>query len=230
MKKIAIIPARSCTTGLKHKNIKPLLDKPLMAYSIEAALSSEIFDKVIVYTDSLEYAEIAKQYGAEIFLINEETISNKDGTSLEVVKDILNNLKEKGEAFKEAVLLQPSSPLRDKNDIINGYNFYLEKEANFVVGVSEVEHSPMWANTLPEDLSMKNFINKEVSNLSNRKAETYYRINGALYIADVEYLMCTTNIYSHRSYAFKMDKMKSIDVEDDFDFYIAECLMKKNKI
>ncbi|MFM2530890.1 cytidylyltransferase domain-containing protein, partial [Escherichia coli] len=86
LKKIAIIPARSGSKGLPNKNILMLLDRPLIAYTIEAAISSNIFDKIIVSTDSLEYKYIAEKYGAEVILRTKE-LSSDSATSFMVVQD-----------------------------------------------------------------------------------------------------------------------------------------------
>ena len=124
-------------------------------------------------------------------------------------------------------MLQPTSPLRTSNDIIEGYNVIEVKEANFVVGVCEMDHSPLWANTLPEDLSMENFIRQEVVKMPRQSIPTYYRINGALYIVKVDYLMRTPDIYGDRSFASVMKKENSIDIDDQMDFTIAEVLISE---
>ncbi|END7904885.1 acylneuraminate cytidylyltransferase, partial [Escherichia coli] len=102
--KIAIIPARSGSKGLLNKNILMLCDKPLIAYTIEAAIESKVFDKVIVSTDSTEYKDIALRYGAEVIMRDKELASDK-ATSFVVVKDVL----EKNNGYDYFALLQPTS-------------------------------------------------------------------------------------------------------------------------
>ena len=97
-----------------------------------------------------------------------------------------------------------------------------DKSANSVIGVCEVDHSPLWMNTLPEDNSMGNFINPKVIGLPRQELEKYYRINGALYIMKTDTIDKMDNLYNDKCYAFIMDKKKSIDIDDDFDFKIAE--------
>ena len=135
MRNIAIIIARSGSKGLKNKNIRLLKGKPLMAYTIEAALKSKCFDKVMVSTDSKKYADIAREYGAEVpFLRSKETA--KDSTSpWDVVKEVLDQYKLMGEEFDTFALLQPTSPLRDHKDIRNAYKEFDEKKANAVVSM-----------------------------------------------------------------------------------------------
>ena len=86
---------------------------------------------------------------------------------------------------------------------------------------------PLWSNTLPEDLSMENFIRPEVVKMPRQSIPTYYRINGALYIVKVDYLMRTLDIYGDRSFASVMRKENSIDIDDQMDFTVAEVLISE---
>ncbi|WP_026894332.1 cytidylyltransferase domain-containing protein [Clostridiisalibacter paucivorans] len=227
MRNLAIIPARSGSKGLKDKNIKLLSGKPLLAYTIEAARESGLFGEIMVSTDSQEYADIAKQWGANVPFLRSNELSNDTASSWDVVKEVIEGYKNLGTEFDTVVLLQPTSPLRTSNDIIEGYKIMKEKDANFVVGVCEMDHSPLWANTLPEDLSMENFIRPEVVKMPRQSIPTYYRINGALYIVKVDYLMRTSDIYGERSIASVMRKENSIDIDNQMDFTIAEVLISE---
>lgn len=222
MKNIAIIPARSGSKGLKDKNIKLLNNKPLLAYSIEAAIKSEIFDEIMVSTDSSKYAEIAKSYGAEVPFFRDSYLSNDNASSWDVVKDTLLKYKQVGLNFDNVVLLQPTSPLRDFQDIKDSYTLFINKNANTVVSVCEMEHSPLWANTIPDDLSMEKFFESKYNGINRQQINTYYRINGAIYIVNINYLFSNNNIYSKKSYAYFMSKNKSIDIDDIFDFELAK--------
>lgn len=227
MGNLAIIPARSGSKELKDKNIKLLNGKPLLAYTIEAARESGIFDEIMVSTDSQEYADIAKKWGANIPFLRSDELSNDTASSWDVVKEVIERYKILGTEFDTVALLQPTSPLRTSNDIVEGYKVLKEKAANFVVGVCEMDHSPLWSNTLPEDLSMENFIRPEVVKMPRQSIPTYYRINGALYIVKVDYLMRTLDIYADRSFASVMRKENSIDIDDQMDFTVAEVLISE---
>ena len=226
MKNLAIIPARSGSKGLKDKNIKLLNGKPLISYTIEAAINSKMFDEVMVSTDSIEYAEIAKLYGAKVPFMRNSELSNDTASSWDVVRDVLNKYKEAGKEFDTVALLQPTSPLRTAQDIIDGYKIMNDKSANSVIGVCEVDHSPLWMNTLPKDNSMKDFINPKFVGLPRQKLDKYYRINGALYIIRTDFLLKTNNFYKDKSYALIMDKEKSIDIDTELDFRIANTILR----
>ena len=222
MKNIAIIPARSGSKGLVNKNIKELGGKPLLAYSFEAAKSSGLFDEIVVSTDSAIYADIAKRIGANVPFLRSQELAKDDSSSWDVVKDVLNWYQNKNMFFDTVTLLQPTSPLRTVEDIINAYRVMNEKGANAVVSVCEVDHSPLWSNTLPDDKLMQNFINKSVSGKERQKLPIYYRINGAIYIVKTDYLMKVEDIYSDKCYAAIMKKENSIDIDDEIDFKMAE--------
>ena len=224
MKRIAVIPARSGSKGLKDKNIKEMAGKPLMAYTIEAALLSGVFDEVMVSTDSEKYAEIARKYGASVpFLRSEETSGDKAST-WDTVREVLSNYSNLGVEFDVVAVLQPTSPLRTADDIRGGVELFDKNNATAVIGVCELEHSINICNVLGENNSMDGFFD---SNVSGRRQDAgkYYRINGALYIQKVSDLMAKKNIYGEGSYAYIMDKRASVDVDDEMDFKMAESLM-----
>lgn len=227
MRNLAIIPARSGSKGLKDKNIKLLNGKPLLSYTIEAAIESDLFDEIMVSTDSEEYADVAKKWGANVPFLRSNELSNDTASSWDVVKEVIEGYKNLGDEFDTVALLQPTSPLRTSNDIVDGYKVLKEKAANFVVGVCEIDHSPLWSNTLPENLSMENFIRPDVVEMPRQSIPVYYRINGALYIIKVDYLMRTPNIYGDRSFASVMRKENSIDIDDQMDFEFAKLMLNQ---
>ena len=227
MKNIAIIPARSGSKGLKDKNIRLLNGKPMLAYSIEAAIKSRVFDCVYVSTDSEIYADIGRKYGAEIPFLRSEQLSTDTAKSWDVVLDALFRYENLGKQFDMVALLQPTSPLRDAEEIRNAYEEYKDKKAKAVVSVCEMEHSPLWSNTLPENLSMDQFV-KPQDNQARQRLQTYYRINGAIYMVDIMFLKQDMNIYRKGCFAYIMDDRKSIDIDTQLDFDMAELLMNRN--
>ena len=224
MKSIAIITARSGSKGLPHKNIKELCGKPMMAYTIEACLSSGCFDKVHVSTDSQEYAEIAKEYGADVPFLRTEELSSDTATTEQVIRYVLSEYDKRGEVYDTFAIMQPTSPLRNAEDVKQAFKLMKEKNANSVIGVCEMEHSPRWCNTLPEDGSMEGFLRRE-TNKDRHSFSTYYRINGAMYLVKREIYTEHTAMYGSGSYAYIMPKYRSVDVDDIMDFKIAEALL-----
>lgn len=227
-KTLAIIPARSGSKGLKDKNIKKLNGKPLIGYSIEAALKSNIFEDIIVSTDSKRYAEIAEQYGAWVPFLRPDRLSNDTALTNDVVEDILIQLEKIGKKYDFLMILQPTSPLRDEEDIKNALKFFISKKANAIISMCECEHSPLWTKVLGNDLCLDGFLGN-LNTKRRQELDTYYRVNGAIYLYKVEYFLKYKNLYYDKSYAFIMDKNKSIDIDDLYDFTIAEVLMNMIK-
>ena len=225
MKNIAIIPARCGSKGLKDKNIKELCGKPLIAYSIEAAIHSKEFDEIMVSTDSPKYAKIAQEYGANVPFLRSEETSNDTASSWAMVEEVLNNYKTRGISYDTFCLLQPTSPLRTSKDIIAAYDIYRQKAKNAVVSVCEAEHSPLWCGHLPENHEFIGFVN--IDAMKQRQAtEKYYRLNGAIYIVNISQFQKDMYLYKEGSFAYIMEQKNSIDIDNELDFDIAEMLMK----
>ena len=224
LKKIAIIPARSGSKGLPNKNILMLLDKPLMAYSIEAAIDSGCFERVIVSTDSLEYKVIAEQYGAEVILRDEELASDT-ATSFMVIKDVLNKIS----GYDYFVLLQPTSPFRDAKHIKQAIKeFELKAQMNFLISVCESNKSADLIKPIDDDFSLKYF-DLDFSNY-RRQNKKEYTPNGAIFIGKNQAYLDKKHFFGADSLAFIMNKVDSVDIDDKLDFELAICRQaQKNK-
>lgn len=226
MTSIAIIPARSGSKGLPNKNILPLKSKPLLAWSIDAALQSGMFDTVHVSTDSEEYAEIARQYGADVPFLRTENASTDTASSQKVIKEVLENYHSLGKTFDSFMLLQPTSPLRTTEDICNAFTMLETTGGKSVISICETEHSPLWCNTLPPSGCMDRFINTEISD-SRQGLPKYYRLNGAIYLCMTEKFFKGNCIpYDTDCYAYIMPQNRSIDIDSSLDFLIVETLLE----
>lgn len=226
MRNIAIITARSGSKGIKDKNIKPLGGKPLLAYSIEAALSSGMFDKVMVSTDSEKYAEISREYGAEVpFLRSTENSGDKSG-SWDVVIEVLGRYEEMGEQFDTVCLLQPTSPLRTAEDIKGAYKELEIKKADAITGVCKCEHPMELMMTLDDDRSLLEYRRNEPG-LPRQMLPTYYRENGAMFIRRIGYVDEEIVLELGDEYAFVMSSASSIDIDTEDDFDYADYLIKR---
>ena len=226
MKNIAIIPARSGSKGLKNKNIKELNGKALLAYSVKAAKESNLFNEIMVSTDSEKYAEIARSFGANVPFLRSETNSGDKAGSWDVVLEVLNRYFEKGDKFASVCLLQPTSPLRAAQDITGAYKLLDEKQADAVTSVCEVDHSPLWTKTLPENLSMADF-RKEANDRPRQQLPTYYRLNGAIYIRKIKYDKDNISLLETNEFAYIMPREHSVDIDTELNFIIAEAIMNK---
>lgn len=226
MRNIAIITARSGSKGLPDKNIRSLSGKPLIYYSIKAAVESKLFDTITVSTDSQKYANIARQLGADVPFLRSEFTSGDNANSWDVVTEVLKNYQKLGEKFDTVCLLQPTSPLRKAEDIIEGYNLMVAECCNSVTAVCEMEHSPLWSMTLPDDLCLDDYRKKSID-VPRQKLEKYYRINGALYIRKINYSNDDISFCLSNEYALIMERKRSVDIDTLEDFEYAEWLMKR---
>lgn len=227
---LAIIPARSGSKGVIDKNIRDLNGKPLLEYSIEAAIGSKCFDEVMVSTDSQKYAKIAIACGAKVPFLRSVENSSEYASSWEAVREVLNRYQEQGILFEMATMLQPTSPLRTAEDIRNAYAIYKDKCASSVVSVCEVETSPLLCNTLPEDNSLEGFISPEIMRKRRQELPPYYRLNGAIYMFKIDYCTDTRfGLYGAGSYAYIMSQEKSVDIDTEYDFFMATQIMRGNK-
>lgn len=229
MKNLAIIPARSGSKGLIDKNIRLINGEPLISYSIRAAVESGMFDEVMVSTDSEKYAKIAKECGASVPFLRSKENAGDHASSWDAVREVLKQYEELNRAFDTIALLQPTSPLRESRDIIDGYKLFHEKNADSVIGVCEVEHSPLLCNLIGDDLSLDNFVSSEIYTTPRQKLPKYYRVNGALYIVRVKKSTDIPDLYDSKCYAYIMPQEKSIDIDSIIDFQMAEMIMEESR-
>lgn len=227
MKNIAIIPARSGSKGLPDKNIKMLSGKPLIAWSIEAAISSGVYDEVMVSTDSEKYADIARSFGAKVPFLRSAEASSDTSSSWDAVREVILKYQEFGQDFDTFTLLQPTSPLRSADDIKGSFDQMLDKNARTIVSVCETEDSPYTCNTLPESMSMQDFFIEEYKNTRRQDLPNCYRLNGAIYLSKVDDFLKDGDIYANDCYAYIMDGQRSVDIDTDLDFKIAQLLIEE---
>lgn len=229
MKSIAIIPARSGSKGLKDKNIRVIAGKPLIAYTIEAAIDSGMFDIVHVSTDSEKYAEISREYGADVPFLRSAELATDTASSWDAVREALTNYKAMGREFDTVMLLQPTTPLRTAEDVKEAFRLKKEKKATSIISVCEVDHSPLWCDNIPEDGNMAGFGIRELSWVTRQEMKQFYRVNGAVYLMDTGRIMRPEDdsIYEDNCFAFFMDRKKSVDIDSEDDLALVEFLINR---
>ena len=223
---LAIIPARGESKRLPRKNLLDLNGKPLVAWSIEAGLNSKYIDKVVVTSDDADILNIAEDYG--VLSINRPIeLSSDTATTFDAIEHAIENIKH----YDYIVLLQPTSPLRTEWHIDKAIEFLINKEADAIVSVCEMDHSPLWSNTLDDTLSMAEFLTKSIKNKRSQDLDSYYRINGAIYICDTKKLLKEKGFFIENGiYAFKMDRETSIDIDNEIDFQLADLILKNKDV
>ncbi len=228
---LAVIPARGGSKRVPHKNSRLLLGKPLIVYSIEAAVQSRYIDEVVVSTDDAEIAELAKKAGASVPFMRPAELATDEASSVDVVCHALQYYQtETATSFDFIILLQPTSPLRRSVHIDQAFEQLKKNHAEAVVSVCEAEHSPLWANQLPTDGSMADFLSLEKKNTRSQDLPCYYRLNGAIYICDTLRFLQEKNFFiSDHIFAYRMEQLESVDIDTELDFIVCEAILNHMK-
>lgn len=221
----AIIPARGGSKGLPRKNIYPLAGKPLIAYTIQAALKSVYIERCFVSTEDEEICEISRQYGAEI--INRPMELAQDfSSSVDVIKHSLNIIEQLGEPPDIIALLQPTSPLRNELHLSNCIEEFLSSNASSSFSVTEVEHHP-YKMLYIKDNRLIPLFDRESLNAPRQNLKKIYRQNGAIYLMKSKEFLKNESIYIEPVIPYIMSDIDSIDIDNYTDIIMAEALLKK---
>lgn len=218
---IAIIPARGGSKRLPGKNIKDLAGKPLIAWTIEAALKSNMFEHVFVSTDCEKIVQVSKAFGAEVPFLRPAEIATDTATTNDVVTHLVDWFEKKhNKEVTTVAILQPTSPLRNAQHIKEAFKIMRDKHTKAVVSVCELEHPIQFCNTLGLDGSMDGFIDSK--NIQRTQdLEPYYRLNGAIYLFSRNYVSKLSELYSEGTYSYLMSNESSIDIDVENDFNLA---------
>ncbi|MGL5255765.1 MAG: cytidylyltransferase domain-containing protein [Proteocatella sp.] len=220
---LAIIPARGGSKGLPRKNILELKGKPLIAWTIEAAKKSTYIDTVVVSSEDNEIIEVALKWGAEIPFHRPQELAQDDTPSIDIILHAINILPQ----YDYILLLQPTSPLRTAEDIDSCIEYFFSMKATSCVSISQVKSSPYWMYSLEKNNKLKSLLGSESSvHYQRQKLPVIYEINGAIYIAEKKWLIKNKGYISNETIGYIMEENKSIDIDNESDFLLAQILMK----
>lgn len=222
---LAIIPARGGSKGLVGKNILPLRGKPLIAYTIEAAKKSKYITRVIVSTDDQEIAETAVKFGAECPFMRPPELANDTAMAVDTYNHVLDEIERiQKDKVNELVILQPTSPLRSTEDLDNAIALFLEKKADSVISYTEDSKPIFWSKYVGDDLRLSNIFPDTIDN--RQKFKSTYHPNGAIYVFSSK-LIREKIYYTENTYAYLMDRKRSVDIDTIDDFLYAEFLLER---
>ena len=223
---LGLIPARGGSKRLPRKNLLPLAGRPLIAWTIAAALAARGIDRVVVSTDDAEIADTARAHGAEVPFMRPAALADDHASGLQVMLHALNELQAAGEQFDFVALLQPTSPLRRTDDIEGAIARLRETRGDMVVSVCASDHPPEWANTLPPDGALRDFFRPGIRGVRSQDLPVQYRLNGAIYLYNCRRLLETgSDIMDDNAYAYIMPRERSIDIDTALDLHIAEAIL-----
>ena len=226
---LAIIPARGGSKGIPGKNIKPLCDKPLIVYTIEAARAARSIDRVILSTDDEEIAEVSQKHDVEIPFMRPAKLAQDDSLSIDNYIYTIDRLNdESSKQYDEFIVLQPTSPFRTVVDINNAIELFHEKNADSLISVCESPHPPSWSRKIDKIGRLREYFDLNIGNKNRQELETAYIPNGAIFIFKLSLLKKNYSYYSDNTFAYTMSRERSIDIDTPLDFEFAEFLMRKH--
>ena len=220
---LAVIPARGGSKGIPHKNIIDLCGKPLIAYSIEAAIGSGYIDKTVISTDDDEIAAISIKYGADVPFTRPDYLSTDKAKSIDALRHALFECEKLYGKYDIGILLQPTSPYRDSRDRDAALEQFEKNGERGLVSISEVADNPVLIRTIQADGSVERIINVD-STVRRQDMSAYYRVNGAIYINKADELLETDVSLNDNPTGFIMEKKHSIDIDEMFDLEVAKLL------
>lgn len=223
---LVVIPARGGSKGLPGKNIKMLCGKPLIAYSIDVARAFADDKNICVSTDSEEIKQVVEQYGLKVSFLRPDYLATDTATSDDVLIHAVNYYREQyGQTFKKLLLLQPTSPLRTKEDVEGAIRLYRD-DIDMVVSVMK-SHAPAVLCQDDDQGYVQLTYNKKA--LGRQQLPDMYEFNGAVYVMSVDALLEKKMAGFTKIVKYVMSKEHSIDIDDIYDFLQVESILKYSK-
>ncbi len=220
MRNLAIIPARGGSKRIPRKNIKDFLGKPIIAYSIEAAINSELFDEIMVSTDDNEIAEVALKYGAKVPFLRSNKNSDDYSTTMDVIKEVISEYGSKiNTEFENGCCIYPTSPLIKIDQLKNGYNKLISN--NFTSVFTAVEFSyPIWRGLNIDENNIAKMIWPQHLNDRSQDLQKVYHDAGQWYWFKIKEL--SDSFFSGKSAIIKLDETEVQDIDNLTDWKLAE--------
>lgn len=218
---LTIIPARGGSKGCPHKNKRLLRGKPLVSWTIEAALKSQICENIVVSSDDKDILEIASSFINVMSLERPAKLATDEASSLSVVRHAIETFSQNNTLFTHVILLQPTSPFRTAEHIDAAFSHMKHCKASSCVSIVEVEHSPYLSFFLNAQQKPK-FILKRLVSTRRQDIPLVFTTNGAIYITEIEDILRKNEFFSEESATFIMNQKSSLDIDTELDFEIAD--------
>jgi pseudaminic acid cytidylyltransferase len=220
MKRIAIIPARGGSKRIPRKNIKLFIGKPIIAYSIEAALKSNLFDKVIVSTDDKEIAEIALKFGAKVPFLRSQNTSNDFSSTFDVIEEVSKDLKTLNEVFDYTCCIYPCAPFTSIENLLLSYNLLIKNKFDSVFPILPFSVPIQRALTYKENKI--DFLKNEYSLSRSQDLEKSYHDAGQFYWINTQVCLDKKKIVTDNSGGIIISELEGQDIDNEIDWKLAE--------
>ncbi|MBU2896866.1 cytidylyltransferase domain-containing protein [Vibrio hepatarius] len=223
---IAIVPARGGSKGLKDKNIKPLCGRPLIEYTIEAALESDSISEVIISTDCQKIFDTAVKRGATGHFLRPSELARDESLAIDNYIYTIDRLeKEYGYKIDAFTVLQPTSPLRTAKDIDNAVTLFKNKKADSVISYCEEHHPISWHKYIDTDGKLESIFLDETLNNRQDYRPSFFP-NGAVYVFKAG-LIRSGKYHNNKTFPYIMPRERSVDIDTQDDFDYANFLLSK---
>ena len=227
---LALITARGGSKGLPGKNVRPLLGRPLIAWSITAAIECRSVDRVIVSTDDEVIAKAARDGGAEVPFLRPSELAQDGSSHISVVEHALDWLRERESLVPDyLLLLQPTCPLRTSEDIEAAVALALEKKARAVVSVCEPRHHPFALKRLTPEGTLADFMPSGLAYARRQDFPAVWAVNGAIYLTQPAVLRNERTFEPADTIPYLMPQERSIDIDTLWDFQLAEMILQHRR-
>ena len=228
---LCTICARGGSKGVKNKNIKEINGKPLIAYTIKQAQDSGLFEHIVISTDSDDIANIAREYGAEVFFKRDVQMASDTAGKLDVIKDAFMRSEEHYKTkFDYLIDLDATAPLRIVEDIIDSFNQFKENSNDNLITAMPSRRSPYF-NLVEQNKEGKVYLSKSLDNAIVRRqdAPKSYDMNASIYIWKRDVILNEKSFFLGNTGLYVMPEDRSIDIDTELDYKLVEFLMKNNK-
>ena len=222
---IAIIPARGGSKRIPRKNLKYFHGKPIIAYSIEAAIESGCFDKIIVSTDDAEIAQVAREWGADVPFVRPDNISDDHATTIEVIQHAIEWCEREGWILSSVCCVYPTAPFLHPDDIDRGLRLLRESDVQYVFSATTFEFPIQRAIYLDESAQPKMFQPEHLNTRSQDLIDAYHDA-GQFYWGKVDAFKKALPIFANHSKLIFLPKTRVQDIDTPEDWVIAELKYK----
>jgi len=225
---LTVLCARGDSKGVPRKNVRTMLGRPMLFYSLNAAMNSQAIDKIILSTDSEGIAEIVRSCGVAVDYMRPPELATDESLVADAMVHVLDWVKDNDKQYDYVQLLQPTSPLITHDDIDEAIGLMMQLSADMVVSVCP-NPSP-YCNTLGPGFAMTNFIPDNMHDKQRQDLDAMYYLNSYIYIGKWGIFAERKNYYKQNTVAYIMSPEKSVDVDTELDFKIAEFLLKERGV
>jgi len=220
MGNICVIPARGGSKRIPKKNIKEFLGKPIITYSIQAALDSGLFDEVMVSTDDLEIAEIAKNFGAKVPFIRSEKNSDDFATTFDVIEEVIQVYKSQGKEFENICCIYSCAPFVNSEILLKAYNQLIRNKFDTVFPI--IAYSFPIQRALRIDHSKVSMILEENLNVRSQDLEDSFHDAGQFYWCNSKKLLQNKKILTKNTGGVEISELEAQDIDNEIDWKLAE--------